>query len=78
MVELKEGEVAPGTSTLPGRWKEAVRDGKRTANVSCPGCGYVASLLAHKILEDGLVQPSVICPKHCGFRDHVKLVGWKP
>lgn len=63
----------------PGKWKGAVRDGKRTALMSCPTCGGTASLSGHKIDGNGRVYPSVLCPFYgCKFHEHVILNGWTP
>ena len=73
MIILRRGELENGA----GLWKGAVRDGSRTANVSCPGCGKIASLIDHSIAQDGTVTPSLVCPyEGCTFHDWVKLEGW--
>jgi len=36
---------------------------------SCPKCGQAAELTTHKINEEGLVHPSVVCG--CGFHEYV-------
>lgn len=59
-----------------GIWRGAVRDGKRSATLSCPGCGKCASLSDHEIAADGVVNPSVVCPHGCGFHEHVQLEDW--
>ena len=60
-----------------GRWRPAVRDGERTANLSCPLCGAVASLSQHAIAADGAVSPSVVCPSDiCAFHEFVTLTDW--
>lgn len=51
---------------------------RRTAIVSCPGCGQSASLSDHTIGANGDVEPSLVCPaKGCSFHEHVTLVGWR-
>lgn len=40
----------------------------------CPN-GHVGDLSDHTIAIDGMVTPSVQCPK-CGFHEHVKLIGY--
>lgn len=69
----------------PGRWRPATiqETGKRTATVSCPKCGNVASLSGHEVVVDGTVTPSLGCPwkvgeKQCDFHDWIKLEGWEP
>ena len=72
---LKQGEPFEGK----GLWKGATRDGKRTANVSCPTCGKTASLSGHDIDAAGKVTPSLVCPYNdCTFHEHVELEGWTP
>lgn len=59
-----------------GTWRPVVLDGKKTARLSCPGCGSIA-LLDHKIDKEGNVTPSVVCPiQSCDFHEFVKLEGW--
>lgn len=61
-----------------GQWNGAMSDGKRTALVSCPGCGRIASLSKHAIGEDGTVSPSLVCPyDDCDFHDYVRLHNWQ-
>lgn len=43
--------------------------------VHCPQCNFCASL-NHEIAVDGVVTPSVECPRDCGFHESVKLLGW--
>lgn len=46
--------------------------------VSCPSCGLLISLYAHKINPDGTIEPSVMRCRHegCGFADEVLLEQW--
>jgi len=61
----------------PGQWRGLKADGVRTAGLSCPDCGQVASLSHHKIDQDGIVTPSVVCPTEgCKFHEWIKLDGW--
>lgn len=48
------------------------------AEVCCPECGRVAMIGAnHKVLEDGTVQPSDVCPfPPCTFHQFIKLDDW--
>lgn len=72
MRELHQGDV----DLHAGVWDGVSCDSKRTARVSCPSCGVVATL-DHEISADGSVNPSLDCPSdRCTFHDHVKLVGW--
>ena len=62
----------------PGQWRPAIRDGQRTATVSCPRCGRSASLSDHTIAADGTVTPSLVCPyEGCDFHDWIALFGWE-
>lgn len=58
-------------------WPATYQDGARGAFWSCPKCGAAAGLKTHKINEEGLVHPSVICEgrpsKPCDFHDYIAL-----
>lgn len=60
-----------------GVWKGGTYAGGRTALVSCPKCGQIASLSYHEIDENGFVSPSVVCPAECGFHEYIHLSEWK-
>ena len=83
-VRMNYKPLIEGDLEQEGQWRGGTRDEsdgqgpKRTANVSCPGCGRVASLSGHTIREDGTVAPSVVYPFDCGFHDYIVLVGWSP
>ena len=71
---------------VPGQWRpcnllparSSLEPTQRTANVSCPTCGQVASLSGHSIAADGMVTPSLVCPyPGCTFHEYVKLEGWR-
>ncbi len=62
----------------PGTWKGAATETKRSAMVTCPGCGREMSLTGHYIFYDGKVTPSLVCPFDCGFHDWITLENWKP
>lgn len=60
-------------------WRRGSKaDGTKSATISCPGCGKIASLGDHTIMAEGDVFPSLVCPFDCGFHQFVKLEGWKP
>jgi hypothetical protein len=41
--------------------------------------GHIGSLTDHQISEDGIVSPSVVCPKDgCSYHEHIRLEGWVP
>lgn len=56
-----------------GVWKPANIDGKRTARLSCPACGKIASLDDHALDANGSVSPSVVCGEDCGFHEYIIL-----
>lgn len=61
------------TSAEKGTWSQ--HEGH--VLMSCPMCGKLGRLDDHKIAENGLVSPSVVCPvESCSFHDTVKLLGW--
>jgi hypothetical protein len=61
-----------------GRWHEWRGAMFRTAILSCPSCGKLASLASHEILASGRVMPVVRCPHpSCGWEDAVRLDGWE-
>lgn len=67
----------------PGTWKALLlplgRKYVRSATVTCPECGKVASLSDHQIGDDGTVSPSLLCPyDDCNFLEYVQLEGWDP
>jgi len=73
MTVILQGDI----DARAGCWRGGTRpDGTRTASVSCPNCGKVASLSDHAIGAGGYVTPSLICPFDCSFHDYVQLDGW--
>lgn len=62
---------------VPGTYKEFYIPGshKVSANLTCPECGHVMSLINHTIQYHGKVTPSVKCPR-CSFHDNVELGSW--
>lgn len=61
----------------PGTWAPQTMDGHKTARMSCPLCGTVASLADHAIKAEGEVHPSVKCAKpSCTFHTYITLEGW--
>lgn len=72
-------EIAKGEpETYMSTWKGGMADGIRTASMSCPKCGGVFSLAAHFIDNQGMVNPSVVCPYKCGYHEFVQLLSWDP
>ncbi len=60
--------------TYKNRW---LAHRKMTADICCPDCGTVGSLDGHAIDRDGLVSPSVVCPKDgCEFHKWIQLSHW--
>lgn len=60
------------------RWVPVkLKSHRRTAMITCPGCGRIGSLDAFQIGSDGVVHPVFGCAhRGCEFKDQVKLVGW--
>lgn len=51
------------------------------AIITCPNCKHewILSGKVHKVMADGTVQPSAVCPlEGCGFHEHIKLANWTP
>lgn len=61
-----------------GVWRGLADGEKRSAVLSCPGCGERQTLTGHEIAADGSVSPSLACSFDCSFHDYVKLEGWTP
>lgn len=62
-----------------GVWKGGRFPSGRTAIISCPKCGFSASLRDHSIDDNGDVNPSLVCPgEGCGFHEWITLAGWEP
>lgn len=60
-----------------GVWRTCATKDGRTASLSCPECGDIASLSNHSIGDGGVVTPSLVCPYgDCSFHDNVRLQGW--
>lgn len=74
-----EGKWDNRWSGVPGTWRGGKTPKGRTALFCCPKCGKPASLSGHTIMEDGTVNPSVVCPTEgCAFHEFIQLEGWKP
>lgn len=74
---VAEQGLPADTPQVGGTWAPRTRDGKRTAQIACPGCGLVATLnpADHQIDDNGNVTPSVDCP-NCEFHKTIKLDKW--
>lgn len=59
-----------------GHYRKVIVDGKITAEVACGDCGESA-YLDHEISIDGIVTPSLVCPKECGWHVMGKLENWE-
>lgn len=60
-----------------GSWQGGITyAGIKTALISCPKCGQIASLSYHEIDDNGFVSPSVVCPNECGFHEYIQLSLW--
>lgn len=68
------------TSLKPGEWAllSDVVTGKTSADITCPKCGKIGSLMDHEIDASGRVDPSLVCPKEsCVFHRFGILDGWE-
>lgn len=66
---------------LPFTWRNYIYQWKvlECSPVIVDPNGHFLSIHKHTILDDGTVQPSVVCPVDgCGFHEFVKLKDWKP
>ena len=65
MIVLKRAETVEELKSTPGMWRATTNGEKRSAVISCPGCGDVNSLshgdmnAGWTIAADGTVRPSV-------------------
>lgn len=62
---------------LPPR-PESVVTAHDFAVVTCSH-GHTMRLVTttHRVLRDGWLMPSLVCPYSCSFHEFVRLVGWK-
>lgn len=46
--------------------------------VACPQCGYTMEISAdvHGVAPDGVLKPSLVCAKACGWHVFVQLADW--
>lgn len=64
---------------FPLTWRNYKYEGKilECSPVIVCSNGHYLSIHKHTILEDGTVNPSVVCPvKDCNFHDYIKLEGY--
>lgn len=84
MIEVPRGPGEHSRKTEPGSplwWPLRRGDGTMTATLACPRCGLVSWLSDHRIDAEGIVHPSVICGRECGFHSDdsgIRLLGWIP
>lgn len=58
-------------------WSGARVEDRRTATIMCPE-GHIGSISNHTIDDQGVVNPSVVCPwEGCDFHDFIQLEGWE-
>lgn len=65
---------------VPLTWRQLKwSDGQRSAIVICAN-GHLGVLdpHEHRISAEGVVTPSLICDRGCGWHEEVRLVGWVP
>ena len=68
------------TSKNPGEWAllSDVVTGQTSADITCPKCGRIGSLMGHEVAADGSVTPSLVCPQDsCLFHRFGVLDGWE-
>lgn len=90
MFHLRKGTSSEHLERQPGLWFPVLDGNKKSAIISCPGCGDVQSLTTKwTITASGLVSPSVdhsevighippvpALPGYCQFHDNIVLEGW--
>lgn len=65
--------------SLDGARRRWILSPNGVAFISCPSCGQMVSLGAHRVEADGVVPTQIECPyKGCGFKEHIRLVNWEP
>ena len=72
MIEFERSTLV-GFPTEPLTWKAVRQEGNITADIICPNGHF--GVLDHEIAHDGIVTPSVDCPR-CDFHDSIKLLHW--
>jgi hypothetical protein len=79
MMALLKADAFDETGGRYGSWTiEKLEDGSTRVLVCCPTCGLVGGLGNHNISSKGVVTPKLRCAREgCGFKDEVKLLGWK-
>ena len=50
---------------------------KIIVSVRCPKCARFLQLENSIIADNGDVMPTMFCEYNCGFRNDIKLVGWR-
>lgn len=67
---------APRATEFPPKRGEYFHNGE-TTQFCCPLCLCTFGMKAHKIAANGVITPSVVCPKKCGFHTDVTFMDWK-
>ena len=62
---------------VKGTYIPKIMDGKQSALLCCPDCGCIAGIDSHTIVENGEVNPSVVCDNEdCEFHAFVAFKDW--
>lgn len=64
----------PGDWGEPGTWCRGTLDGEAVVFLSCESCGRTGPLVEHKVDDDGIVEPSIVCD--CGYHRFARLKHW--
>jgi len=59
-----------------GFWFPVINGEKKSAIISCPGCGTQQGITGWEIALDGKVSPSVDHSAYCDFHDYIVLENW--
>jgi hypothetical protein len=76
MIDMLIFEKNPTSEDVPNTWRRLI-DGKNiSASIFCSK-GHYGVVTDHTINDDGIVNPSVVCPEEgCTFHDMIKLKDW--
>ena len=61
----------------PNSWRPIIGIDEKTYPIIIDSNGHRSGIKTHRISEDGIVTPFVVCDQGCGFHEYIKLVGWE-